>query len=369
MKKQNKLTTLTTALAAALLSSHALANDILSRLSVPTGYELSYFAKDVENARQMAVGKDRTVYVGSRKAGKVHALIDNNRDGVADKKILVADGLNMPSGIALKDGDLYVAEVERIVRFKQIAKNLKAPVKEVVFDDLPDKRHHGWKYLTVSPEGELIIPVGVPCNICAEDPKFGRIFSLNLQTKQLSTIAKGVRNSVGFDYHPVTGKLWFSDNGRDMMGDDIPPCEINRVDEVGQHFGFPYVHGGSVLDPEFGEGKSVTDYTMPALALQAHVAPLGIHFYRGEQFPKAMKHQLFVAEHGSWNRSKKVGYRVMLANVENGKITSYEPFLTGFMENETTYGRPAAVAELSDGSLLVSDDYANAIYRISYNNK
>ncbi|WP_440054040.1 PQQ-dependent sugar dehydrogenase [Pseudoalteromonas sp. T1lg65] len=369
MTRATKLLAFSVSITSLFLTAQAIAEDILPRLSVPAGYKISYFAKDVDNARQMAVGKDGTVYVGSRKAGKVHALIDHNRDGVADKKILIAEGLNLPSGIALKNGDLYVAEVERIIKFSQIAKNLKAPKSEVVFDDLPDKRHHGWKYLTFSPEGELIIPVGVPCNVCAEDPKFGRIFSLNLETKKLSTIALGVRNSVGFDYHPKTGKLWFSDNGRDMMGDDIPPCELNRVDEVGQHFGFPYVHGGSVLDPEFGEGKKVTDYVMPALALQAHVAPLGIHFYRGKQFPQAMQHQLFVAEHGSWNRSKKVGYRVMVAKVENGQIRGYEPFITGFMENETTYGRPAAIAELADGSLLVSDDYANAIYRVSYNNK
>lgn len=352
------------------------AQSLLQQLSLPEGYEISYFAKHVDNARQMAVSPTGVVYVGSRKAGKVHALIDSDKDGKADRKIVLAQGLNMPSGLAMKGDDLFVAEVNRVIRFANIDKQLNGATKqfnyEVVFDELPSKRHHGWKFIRFADNSELLIPVGVACNVCAEDPKFGRIFSLDLETKKLTTIAQGVRNSVGFDTNPKTGKLWFSDNGRDMMGDDIPPDELNRVDTPQQHFGFPFVHGGSVLDPEFAKNKTLADFqhfSAPKLALQAHVAPLGLHFYRGTHFPKVMHNKLFVAEHGSWNRSKKVGYRVMMATIKGGEVTAYEPFVSGFLSKEQTLGRPVAFAELADGSLLVSDDYANAVYRIRYNNK
>ncbi|MCQ8878120.1 PQQ-dependent sugar dehydrogenase [Pseudoalteromonas shioyasakiensis] len=360
----NKL--LVSILTLGLLSTPAFANEILKQLSVVEGFKVSVFADNVENARQLAVSKKGIVYVGSRKAGNVYALIDHNSDGVADKQILVASGLTMPSGLAIKDNDLYVGEVHRIIRFRDIDKHLKAPKYEVVYDALPTERHHGWKFLRFAPTGELIIPVGVPCNICGEDERFGRIFALDVKTKQLTTLAKGVRNSVGFDFHPSTETMWFSDNGRDMMGDDIPPDELNRLTREGEHFGFPYVHAGAILDPEFGKGKSTADYSAPALALGAHVAPLGIHFYNGKQFPANYKQQLFVAEHGSWNRSKKSGYKVAVATIEQGRVIKYTPFITGFMKNEETLGRPVAFAELADGSLLISDDYANVIYRVSY---
>ncbi|MEL0641444.1 PQQ-dependent sugar dehydrogenase [Pseudoalteromonas aliena] len=349
-----------------MTSVPAMAKNILDKLTVAPGFEVSLFADDVENARQIAVSKKGIVYAGSRKAGNVYALIDHNSDGVADKKIVIAEGLNMPSGLAIKDGDLYVGEVHRIIRFKNIDTELKDPKFDVIYNALPSERHHGWKFLRFTPTDELLIPVGVPCNICAEDERFGRIFSLNVETKQIKTIAQGVRNSVGFDFHPSTQALWFSDNGRDMMGDDIPPDEINRVSKEGEHFGFPFVHAGAIIDPEFGKGKNIADYTSPALALAAHVAPLGIHFYNGKQFPENYKQQLFVAEHGSWNRSKKSGYKVALATIEQGRVTKYTPFITGFMKDEATFGRPVAFAELGDGSLLVSDDYANVIYRVSY---
>jgi len=349
-----------------LTTAPAMAKDILDKLTVAPGFEVSLFADDVENARQIAVSKKGIVYAGSRKAGNVYALIDHNSDGVADKKMVIAEGLNMPSGLAIKDGDLYVGEVHRIIRFKNVDTQLKDPKFDVVYNALPSDRHHGWKFLRFAPTGELIIPVGVPCNICAEDERYGRIFALDVETKQIKTIAQGVRNSVGFDFHPSTQALWFSDNGRDMMGDYIPPDEINRVSKENEHFGFPYVHAGAIVDPEFGKGKNISDYSPPALALGAHVAPLGIHFYTGKQFPGSYKEQLFVAEHGSWNRTKKSGYKVAVANVEQGRITKYTPFITGFMHNETTFGRPVAFAQLNDGSLLISDDYANVIYRVSY---
>ncbi|QYJ80490.1 PQQ-dependent sugar dehydrogenase [Shewanella acanthi] len=363
---KNKFTPLYTAICAlGLFSAPTMAKNILDKLTVAEGFEVSLFADDVENARQLAVSDSGIVFAGSIKAGNVYALIDSNKDGVADKKIVIASNLQLPSGVAFKDGDLYVSEVSRIIRFKDIEKHLNDAKFEVVYDKFPSDTHHGWKVLAFSPTGELIIPVGVPCNVCAENDNYGRIFSLNLETKKLTTIAKGVRNSVGFDYQPGTNTLWFSDNGRDMMGDDIPPCEINKVSYTGEHFGFPFVHAGTIVDPEFGQGKNPANYTAPALALGAHVAPLGIHFYRGNLFPEAYQQQLFVAEHGSWNRTKKAGYKVAVATIEEGKIVKYTPFLTGFMQNEETLGRPVAFAELRDGSLLVSDDYAGSIYRVT----
>lgn len=349
------------------MTYHAQAAIKLDQLTLPAGFKISFFAKNVENARQLAVSDTGIVYVGSRKSGKIYALEDKDKDGKADKIWTLAEGLNLPSGLAWKDGDLYVAEVQRILRFADIDKNLDKPKSEVFYSNLPDDRHHGWKFIRFSPQGNLIIPVGAPCNVCeAPTEKHARIFSLDMKTKTLTELAKGVRNSVGFDFHPETSELWFSDNGRDMMGDDIPPCEINRITQQGAHFGFPYFHAGDIRDPEFGKGKNPQDYVQPELKLGAHVAPLGIHFYLGKQFPKAYQKQLFVAEHGSWNRSKKSGYKVAVATLENSKIVKYEPFITGFMQKEVTYGRPVAMIELADGSLLISDDYADVIYRVTY---
>ena len=339
---------------------------VLERLKVPKGFSISVYADDLQNARQMAISPNGVVYVGSFRAGKLYALKDENNDGIAEKRWLLAEGLNLPTGIAYHQGDLYVAVIDKILRFVDVDKHLDKPKSTVFYDKFPSDKHHGWKYLSFSPQGKMIVPVGVPCNICEVDERYGRIFSMDMKTKALTTIAEGVRNSVGFDFHPQTGELWFSDNGRDMMGDDIPPCEINRVSEQGQHFGYPYIHGDDVIDPEFGKGKNPGDYVKPALSLGAHVAPLGIHFYRGNQFPKQYKNQLFVAEHGSWNRSKKAGYKVMLATVKDNKVVKYEDFMSGFMANEETYGRPVAFLAMPDGSLLVSDDYAHQIYRVKW---
>ncbi|MFT4927466.1 MAG: glucose/arabinose dehydrogenase [Phenylobacterium sp.] len=345
----------------------------LAHLKVPSGFSISLFAEDITNAREMAISESGIVYVGSFRAGKVYALKDNDNNGVADQKWHLASDLKMPTGLAYKDGDLYVAAVNRILKFKNIEANLENPKYEVFFDDLPKETHHGWKFLRFAPNGDLIIPVGAPCNIC-EPPtdKHARIFSLNMKTKQLTELAKGVRNSVGFDFHPDSGELWFSDNGGDMMGDDIPPDEINRISKPGLHFGYPYYHAGDIADPQFtkaakgAKNKKLEDYEPPMLKLGAHVAPLGIHFYLGKQFPQAYRKQLFVAEHGSWNRSKKSGYQVGMITLDKSKVVSYQPFVTGFMKDEKTLGRPAAISELADGSLLISDDYAHRIYRVSY---
>lgn len=351
----------------------------LQQLSLPPGFHISLYAEGVENARQMALGKTGIVYVGSRRAGKVHAVVDDNKDGVADRVVLIAKGLNMPSGLTYKNGDLYVAEVQRVVKFPHIDQTYANKPKAVtVIDDLPSETWHGWKYIDFGPDGWLYVPVGVPCNVCEtnggekfDDPIYASIVKYNLKTGEKRWVAKGVRNSVGFDWQPQSGDFWFSDNGRDMMGDDIPPCEINRVTKEGEHFGFPYFHGGNIADPEFGKGKKASDYSSPALNLGAHVAPLGIHFYSGNAFPAEYKSDLFVAEHGSWNRSPEaghVGYRVMIANVRGEKISGYKPFIEGWLDKGKNqgWGRPVALLTLPDGSLLISDDFANVIYRVTY---
>ncbi|MFA0812877.1 PQQ-dependent sugar dehydrogenase [Microbulbifer epialgicus] len=333
---------------------------------MPEGFELSYFAEDVETARQLARSESGTVFSGSFSAKKVYAFKDTNNDDKADKRWLLMENLRAPTGIAYKDGDLYVADINKIIRFPDIDENLDNPKSEIVYDQFPTDRHHGWKFLRFDQSGRLIVPVGAPCNICNADENYSKIFSLDLASKEKKVVANGVRNSVGFDFHPQTNELWFTDNGRDMMGDDIPPCEINKVSYQGEHFGYPYIHGKDIVDPEFGQGKKASDYSSPALNLGAHVAPLGIHFYHGDQFPEAYQHQLLVAEHGSWNRSKKSGYRVMLATIEGNDIINYQPIVTGFMQNEKTYGRPVAFLEMPDGSVLISDDFAHKIYRLTY---
>ena len=354
-------------IASVLFACQSAAAITLDQLSVPPGFNIGFFAEEVASARQMALSDSGIVYAGSMNAGNVYALQDKDNDGKADSRWLIAKGLKRPSGIAYKDGDLYVADIDRILRFKDIDANLEQPKSEVFFSDLPDDMHHGWKFLRFAPNGDLIIPVGAPCNVCqAPTKKHSRLFSLNMKTKKLTEIARGVRNSVGFDFHPISGELWFSENGADMMGDDVPPDEINRLTKAGSHFGYPYFHAGDIADPKFGKGKKHQDYVHPELKLGAHVAPLGIHFYRGKQFPSAYRQQLFIAEHGSCNRTKKSGYKVGVASLQGSKVTGYRPFVTGFMKDEKTFGRPAAVLELKDGSLLISDDYADAIYRVTY---
>ncbi|MBV1910469.1 MAG: PQQ-dependent sugar dehydrogenase [Kangiellaceae bacterium] len=368
MNSLPKVLALSSSILTAIFTANLSAEIKLEQLILPKGFKIDFYATDVENARQLALSTSGIVYAGSRRAGNVYALKDSDKDGKADKKWIIAEGLNLPSGIAWKDGNLYVAEVDKILVFKNIDNQLDKPKSEVLFSGLPSDRHHGWKYIDFSPQGDLIIPVGAPCNVCeAPTELHARILSLDIKTKKLTELAQGVRNTVGFDFHPTTGELWFSDNGRDMMGDDIPACEINRITQKGQHFGFPYVHAGEVKDPEFGKQANINDYVKPELNLGAHVAPLGIHFYQGKMLPTQYHNQLLVAEHGSWNRSKKSGYKVAVATInKESKVTGYQDLITGFMKDETTFGRPVSIIEMPDGSLLISDDYAHVIYRVSY---
>lgn len=343
----------------------------LQAAEVPEGFKVELFAEDVDGARQMALSDSGIVYTGSRKPGKVHAMIDKDKDFKADEIVLVADGLNLPSGVTYKDGDLYVAEVDKILRFKDIDKNYdKKPEPEVVFDELPSESHHGWKYIKFGPDGHLYIPIGVPCNICnEEDERFGTIGRLNIETGEFELIATGVRNSVGFDWHPETKELWFTDNGRDWMGDDLPPCELNIVTEDGQFFGFPYVHGNDVMDPEFGDELGDREYQKPVWEYQAHVAPLGMLFYTGDMFPEEYKNTPLVTLHGSWNRSTKVGYKVVHMPLEGNKVTAENDFVTGWLEGDEVLGRPNDIIMLPDGSILISDDGFSKVYRVSYSSE
>ena len=364
----------------------------LDRIQLPQGFSIDIYAENIENARQMALGDNGTVFVGSRKAGNVYALIDTNHDFKADKKIIVATDLFMPSGIAFHQGSLYVAEVDKIWRYPDIEKSLPTiPKAELVFDKLPNKSHHGWKFIAFGPDGKLYVPVGAPCNVCESELPFASILKLDPDSQltdnqlagsqqtqnqkvgstqqdsmQTTIVAQGVRNSVGFDFHPVTGELWFTDNGRDMMGDDLPDDELNRVSQTGQHFGFPYVHNNNIADPEFTNPEIAKLNTPPALTLGAHVAALGMEFYQGQQFPAEYKNTILIAQHGSWNRSNKVGYRIMKVMLNGNKVSDYSPFATGWLNGEQSWGRPVDVMTLADGSILVSDDFANAVYRISY---
>ena len=358
----------------------------IDRLQLPEGFSISIYADNVENARQMALSDKGILFVGSRTAGKVYALVDTNNDGKIedkiDKKYTIARGLDMPSGIAFKDGSLYVAAISKVLRYDDIESKLEKPPKPVVVTNtLPADKYHGWKYLGFDPEGYLYVPVGMPCNVCiSHDKRHGSILRVDIKTGKAEIYASGIRNSVGFDWHPVTKELWFTDNGRDWLGDDIPPDELNRAYRKGLNFGFPYVHGNNIYDPEYEIGEELWEeskrFLKPELELNAHVAPLGMTFYTGNQFPVEYKNRIIIAEHGSWNRSLKTGYRLMVATLGKYKVESLEPFVTGWLQKNDAveeegihWGRPVDVINMPDGSILVSDDYANAIYRITYSNK
>lgn len=340
----------------------------LARIRLPEGFRIDLFAEDVPGARSMTLGPEGTLFVGTRAAGKVYALRDEDGDGRAEPARVIAAGLDSPNGVAFREGALYVAEISRILRFEGIESRLDDPPAPVVVrDDLPDEPRHGWKFIAFSPEGLLYVPVGAPCNVCeSQDERFASILRMRPDGSGLEVFARGVRNTVGFDWHPETRELWFTDNGRDWMGDDQPPDELNRAPVPGLHFGFPYWHGVGIADPDFTSDRPAGSFTLPELALGPHVAALGMRFYTGAQFPPAWQGRIFVAEHGSWNRREKTGYRVTTVTLEGGRAVRYEPFATGWLEGDDNWGRPVDVQVMSDGALLVSDDSRGVIYRISY---
>ena len=354
----------------------------VDRISLPAGFSIAVYATGVTGARSMALGSDGTIFVGTR-AQSVYAVVDRNKDNKADEVLTVATGLTVPNGVAFRNGALYVAENNRISRYDGVLDFVKvaggsgpAPKQTVLNDKLPDDRMHGWKYLSFGPDGLLYTQIGAPGNILDRGDPYATIIRMKPEGGDFEIFARGIRNSVGQTWHPDTKEMWFTDNGRDNLGDDQPNDELNVASKPGMHFGYPYCHQGDILDPEFGKGKSCADYTPPVQKMGPHVAALGLKFYAGTMFPPEYRKQLFIINHGSWNRSAQVdhtGYRIMLAKVQGSKVLSYEPFGQGFLQKaeaapvaRQAWGQPVDLLELPDGSLLVSDDRAGAIYRISY---
>jgi glucose/arabinose dehydrogenase len=345
----------------------------IDKLTLPSGFSAAIYASGVQGARSMALAPDGTLFVGTR-ANKVYAVVDANRDNVAEKVTELATGLRTPNGLAFKDGALYVGELNRIVRYDNVldavkSGNVAGLAPKVVLDGLPSEFMHGWKYIAFGPDGYLYYQIGAPCNVCDRGTPFASIWRVKPDGTGNELFAGGVRNSVGMAWHPQTRELWFTDNGRDMLGDEQPNDELNRAPKAGLHFGYPYCHEGTIADPEFGAGKTCTTYEPPAQKLGPHVAALGLKFYTGSMFPAEYRNRLFIAQHGSWNRTPAagpIGYRIMTATVENGKVTKYEPFAEGFLQGRLAWGRPVDLLEMPDGSLLVSDDTSGAIYRITY---
>lgn len=342
-----------------------------TKLTLPDGFRIAPFATNVPNARAMTLGDDGTLFVGSRDAGKVYAVVDEDDDGRADRVHVIAAGLSQPAGVDFHEGALYVSAIDRIVRYDGIEARLDNPPKPVtVSDAFPSEEKHGWKFIRFGPDGWLYVPVGAPCNVCeSEDPRFASIMRMKPDGSELGVFAHGVRNTVGFDWHPETGVLWFTDNGRDWMGDDRPPDELNRAPGPGMHFGFPWCHGKGIRDPDYDTGKACDAFIEPVLELGPHVAALGMRFYTGTVFPPAYRGAVFIAEHGSWNRTTPIGYRVMVVKLDDeGRPLGYEPFVEGWLDKDEdeAWGRPADVLVHPDGSLLISDDRAGWIYRVTY---
>jgi glucose/arabinose dehydrogenase len=351
----------------------------LETIKLPPGFAIDVYATGVQNARQMALGANGTLFVGSRTTGKVHAVVDRDKDNKADQVFVIASGLRMPSGVAFRDGALYVAEVNRVIRYDGIESKLESPPQPAVVNDkLPTEDHHGWKYLGFGPDGWLYVPVGAPCNVCErpDDERFATILRMKPDGSGAEVFARGIRNTVGFDWHPQSRELWLAENGRDNLGDDVPPDEMLRAHKAGLHFGFPYCHGGDTPDPQFGAKRPCKEFEPPAIRLGAHVAAIGMKFYTGRMFPPEYRNQILVAEHGSWNRSSPQGYRVMLIKVQGTKAISYTPFAEGWLRGirqsrgsrtiGDAWGRPSDVLVMPDGSLLIADDEAHAIYRVTY---
>jgi glucose/arabinose dehydrogenase len=334
-------------------------------IELPPGFRIDVYAGDVPGARSMALSPNGTLFVGTRDEGKVYAITSKDAKK-ADEVITIASGLHMPNGVAFRNGSLYVAEVSRILRYDDIEARLHDPPEPVVvYDRLPADEWHGWKFIRFGPDGKLYVPIGAPCNICEINDPYATITRMNPDGSGFEIYARGIRNTVGFDWDG-DGGLWFTDNGRDYLGEDLPPDELDHAPRPGMDFGFPHCYGNNIPDPAFDNKYNCSGFTPPAIELGPHVAPLGMRFYRGDMFPAQYQGQIFIAEHGSWNRQVPIGYRIALVRLENGTPVSSEVFADGWLQNGTAWGRPVDVEVMHDGSLLVSDDKAGAIYRISY---
>ena len=337
----------------------------VAKLKAPPGFEVTVYASGMPNARSMVFGKNGTLFVGTRFPGNVYAVVD--KGGKREVKTLLK-GLYRSNGVAYKDGALYVAELSRITRYDDIESHLdNPPAPQLVTDALPKDEAHGWKFMKLGPDGWLYFQIGAPANIIMPPYTHATINRVNPQTGVMETMARGVRNSVGMDFHPVTHQLWFTNNGRDWVSDDLPNDTLHVLKVKGENFGYPFCHQGDLLDPEYGKGRSCDEFSKPAALLGPHVAALGMRFYTGKMFPQEYANNIFIAEHGSWNRTVMSGYNVSRAVLDaTGKVVKVEPFITGWQEGGKFWGRPADVQVAPDGSLLVSDDVAGVIFRVAY---
>jgi glucose/arabinose dehydrogenase len=340
----------------------------LDLIKLPPGFKIEIYAQGIRNARGMALGPKGTLFVGSFQEGKLYAIVDADKNNKADRVYLIADKLSMPIGVAFRGNSLYVSDLGRILRYDNIEDNLEKPLEPaVVTEQLPRDTWHGAKYIQFGPDGLLSVPVGAPCNSCEPaSPWYQTILRMQPNGDEMEVFASGIRNSVGFTWDPKTNEMWFTDNGRDNLGDDIPSDELNHAPQKGMNFGFPYCHQGDIPDPLLGAKHACSEFTPPALKTGAHVAGLGLKFYTGQMFPQKYQGRLFLAQHGSWNRSQKIGYRVMMAEIKDNKVVSYEPFAQGWNVGNFVWGRPVDILIMPDGAMLVSDDHAGVIYRIYY---
>jgi glucose/arabinose dehydrogenase len=336
----------------------------VDKLKVPSGFKVALWASGLPNARVMTWGDKGTLFVSSRVAGNVYAVLD--KGGSREVKT-IAKGLNLPNGIAFKNGVLYIAEIHRITKMEGIEDKLDAPpAMTPVYETLPKDAPHGWKYLAFGPDGKLYFNIGAPCNICIPPDTHANISSVNPDGTGFEYFAHGVRNSVGFDWHPVTKELYFATHARDWLGEDVPNDRLDHAPKKGLHFGFPYCHQGDILDPEFGKGRSCAEFAPPLLKTGPHVAGNGVHFYTGSMFPPEYRNRMFLAQRGSWNRSQKTGFKVMMVTLRPGDVPRYETFAEGWLDGDKFWGRPVYTQQMKDGSLLISDDYVGAIYRVTY---
>jgi glucose/arabinose dehydrogenase len=340
----------------------------VDKLKVPKGFKVEVYAANIPNARSLRLGDKGTVFVSNRTLDKIYAIVD--KGGKREVKVIAKD-LYRPNGIALHDGTLYIAELSQISKIEKIEDNLdNTPKPTVIYNDLPKDEPHGWKYLTVGPDNKLYFNVGAPCNICMPPPTHAQIRRINLDGSGAEVVARGTRQIVGMDWHPTLKQLYFTENARDWLSEELPNDKLNRLAQPGKdNFGYPYCHQGNIPDPEFGWGHSCDEFTKPVALLGPHAAPLGIKFYTGNAFPAEYRGQALIARHGSWNKSKKIGGDIVVAKLnKDGTLKSLEPFLTGFIQDNNYVGRPVDLLVMKDGSLLISDDYAGAIYRVSYGN-
>jgi glucose/arabinose dehydrogenase len=338
----------------------------VDRLKVPSGFKVEVYASGLANARSLARGTNGTIFVGTRLVGRVYAITDQGGKRVVRT---IAEKLQRPNGVAFKDGRLYVAELSRVVRYDDIESRLdNAPQPVVLYSDLPNDEAHGWKFIAIGPDNKIYVPVGAPCNVCEPSAAHAQIRRINLDGSGPEVVARGVRNTVGFDWHPTTGVLYFTDNGRDWLSETAPNDELNRLARPGaEHFGFPYCHQGNLPDNEFGWGTRCTDYTPPVAMMGPHAGALGMRFYTGSTFPAEYRGAIFVVRHGSWNKTERIGGDIQVVKLNaDGSLAGMEPFLTGFLQKNDYVGRPVDVLVMPDGSLLVSDDFNGAVYRVSY---